>query len=594
MGAQEESGTAVTVSDRVPPDQSETTVALAGSSADATRELVDTVTGRGSGSSSSGRAPAPVSLGDDRQAEVLRGEECARAHGFAAILMVLAVPALAFTPFLPLLLWVKVMLAVTVAGPFLLGPLWVFVRTRSDEGYTPRVFLIFGWSAAIASLPLQYCLGVFSPTPLVVTLGIYFFGQGLDRRQALLIPAFAITGYFGLALALALGVIQDRGVFTATGVPLLTQFFFVVMAPLVLTVTLWMARLSRSAVAGAVDRTTRALNIVIQREAQLAEAQQELELALRAGAGQAGRYTGARAGKYELGEVVGRGAMGEVYAATDPGDGERVAIKVLRPEAREQGQLLERFLREGQVAGSLEVPNVVRVHGSGLLDHGTPYIAMELLTGEDLAAVLRRERRLDARALADLAQQIAHGLSAAHTAGIIHRDLKPQNLFSHRPEPGAAGTWKILDFGVSKLAGTSGTLTQAAVIGTPGYMSPEQARGKDTDARSDVFSFGAVLYRAATGRPPFSGGDMPRILFDIVYTQPPRPSSVVEGLPPDVDRVLALALAKEPGDRFASATELADALTAAIAGKLPRRLRERADAVTEGHPWGTRRRAIDD
>src|SRR5439155_13924929 len=135
--------------------------------------------------------------------------------------------------------------------------------------------------------------------------------------------------------------------------------------------------------------------------------------------------------------------------------------------------------------------------------------------------------------LVELVRQIAAGLSAAHRAGVVHRDLKPANLFLVE-KPGD-DTWKILDFGVAKLRGSTGTLTQRAIIGTPGYMSPEQAQGREVDPRSDVFSLGAVLYRALTGRPAFSGPDLPQILFDIVYRCPTRPSEIVASLPRDVD-----------------------------------------------------------
>lgn len=538
-----------------------------------------------SSSASSGSSAAP-SLRSEASAEVLRGEEVARARGMAAVIVLLTSAGLAFTPFMAIAAAVKIVLIATMLGPFMGVALWVLHRTRNEAGYTTNVYRVFGWSAAVASIPLQYGLGVFSPTPLVVTLGIYFFGQGMDRRNAIVIPAFAIVGYFVLAMLIALGVVADRAVLTGTEAPMLSKVFYAVMTPLVLTVTLWMARVSRRSLEDAVARTTRAMQIAVQREAQLVEAQQDLELALRAGAGHSGRYTGALAGAFELGPVVGRGAMGEVYAATDATSGARAAVKVLRPEALTREQAFERFVREGQVAGSLDVPNVVRIYEADVLDDGTPFIAMELLTGDDLAAVLRKRRRLKPAELVDLMHQVSRGLTAAHASGIVHRDLKPQNLFCHRADPGDAGTWKILDFGVSKISGSHGTLTQAGVVGTPGYMSPEQARGKDCDARADVFSLDAVLYRAATGRPPFSGSDLPQILFEIVYSTPPRPSGVVDSLPRDLDRVIAIALAKQPGDRFASAAELADAVAAALEDRLPHAVRARADAVIARAPWG--------
>src|SRR5262249_43325939 len=154
--------------------------------------------------------------------------------------------------------------------------------------------------------------------------------------------------------------------------------------------------------------------------------------------------------------------------------------------------------------------------------------------------------------------------------------------------------WKILDFGIAKLRGSTGTLTQRALVGTPGYMSPEQAEGGQVDARSDVFSFGSVLYRALTGRPAFSGPDTPKVLFDVVYRSPARPSSVAPSLPVDLDAVLAIALAKDRDDRFASAIELASAIEAGARGALSPDRRARAEAVLTALPWGKARRPRDD
>jgi serine/threonine-protein kinase len=185
-----------------------------------------------------------------------------------------------------------------------------------------------------------------------------------------------------------------------------------------------------------------------------------------------------------------------------------------------------------------------------------------------------------------LGDQVAKALEAARKAGIVHRDLKPQNLFLAQ-QNAAAPLWKILDFGVSRLAGSSGTLTMDLIVGTPGYMSPEQAAGgKEVTHRSDVFSFGAVLYRALTGQPPFSGPDTPQILYQVVYRSPARPSQLVPGLPPDVEIVLAIALAKDPAERFASALEMADALRSASRGTLDPSFRVHAQTLLAALPWG--------
>ena len=177
------------------------------------------------------------------------------------------------------------------------------------------------------------------------------------------------------------------------------------------------------------------------------------------------------------------------------------------------------------------------------------------------------------------------GLEAARIAGIVHRDLKPQNLFLAQ-QLRAAPLWKILDFGVSRLLGSAGTLTQDQIVGTPGYMSPEQAAGGDATHRSDVFSFGVVVYRALTGVPAFSAPDTPQILYQVVYRNPTRPSEIIPGIPPDVEKVLAISLAKDPDDRFASALELSAALRAAARGTLDPAIRLHAQTLLTALPWG--------
>jgi eukaryotic-like serine/threonine-protein kinase len=518
-------------------------------------------------------------------AAALHAEEVARTRGWALAVMLLCTSALAFLPGLPGTVERKAPFAAALA--ILLGTAgWVWLRCRDEAHYTPLVFRVFAWVAAIVSFELVYFLGVFSPTPVVITLGVTFIGLGRDRRTAVAVPIVAVTGYAVIAGLITAGVLEDHGVIRATGLTIMPKLFGTVMVPVVLLMTLGLARLSRRTLEEAAHRSHEALRLANQREAQLAEANQQLEGALRAGAGQEGRWTGAQAGAWELAEVIGRGAMGEIYAARHRESGDRAAVKLLREDVARDERLLERFVREGQIASALDVPNVVRVHETGRLAAGVPYMAMELLDGQDLARMLRRTRVLERTTLRALATQVARGLDAAHAAGIVHRDLKPQNLFL--ADGAGGGVWKILDFGVSTLIGSTGTLTQAAVVGTPGYMSPEQARSLPVDRRCDVFAFGAVLYRALAGRPPFSGADTPQILFDVVYRMPQRPGDLVDGLPSDVDAVLAIALAKTVDDRFSSAGALAAAFVAALDGTLDRDVRRRGDALVARHAWNTR------
>jgi eukaryotic-like serine/threonine-protein kinase len=177
---------------------------------------------------------------------------------------------------------------------------------------------------------------------------------------------------------------------------------------------------------------------------------------------------------------------------------------------------------------------------------------------------------------------VAAGLEAARAAEIVHRDLKPQNVFLTD-----GGTWKVLDFGVSKLGGATATLTQGQIVGTPGYMAPEQVEGGEVDHRADVFALAGITYRALTGRRAFPGEDARAVMMDVLLRQPAAPSSF-SAFPPDVEAVLALGLAKHAPDRMERAVEFAEALRVAMTHELSPRLRERAAAVLKRHPWGAR------
>ncbi len=525
----------------------------------------------GPGPGSSSHAPAVVAA--------LHLEEAARTRGWATTVIVLTVAGAAFTPSLPGTIAMKMPWLVALA----LGcgsAVITRVLCADPKRYTRRVFRGFGFVVATISFELVYFLGVNSPVAVVLTLGISSIGAGLDRRGALAITLYAIAGYAVLSGLVAGGVLEDVGVIRASGLTWVARLFGAVMVPAVLLLSLRLARLSRNTMEAAAQQCHAALLLASEREALLAEANQNLDEALRAGLSAAGPWSGQQAGPWKLGKVVGRGAMGDVYAARHADTDEIAAVKLLHDDAARNPKVLERFVREGAITANLNAPNVVCVRGTGEIGGTVPYIVMELLEGEDLARILRRLGVLSRPALIDLVTQVAHGLDAAHAARIIHRDLKPQNLML------TGGTWKILDFGVSTLLGASRTLTQAVVVGTPGYMAPEQARSEPVDHRCDVFSLGAVIFRTLTGRRPFAGQDTPQILFNVVYRMPLRPSSLVANLPADVDAVLAVALAKRSENRFASAGELAVALTAAVAGRVAPAIRARAAVLLRAHPWG--------
>jgi serine/threonine-protein kinase len=335
------------------------------------------------------------------------------------------------------------------------------------------------------------------------------------------------------------------------------------------------ARASRRSTKDAVTRLEVAVRELAQREALFQEAREDLARALRIGG--RGRYTDQTVGCYRLGVVIGRGGMGEVYAAIHVGTGEPAAIKLLYRDAVDDSNDYARFVREAKVAAAIESENVVRLLDAAVEGAERPYLAMECLRGEDLGAILRRERRLSIDDTVEMASQVAAGLAAAHAVGVVHRDLKPSNLFRAERDRGDP-VWKILDFGVSTLAGRGGTLTGQNVVGTPAYMAPEQARGGKVDIRTDVYALGALAYRVLTGRPPVSGKDVPAILYEVVHGVATPASQLVE-VSDDVDAVLSIAMAKESGQRFETADELARALASARDGDLPDELRLRAAAL---------------
>ncbi|MBI4509320.1 MAG: serine/threonine protein kinase [Deltaproteobacteria bacterium] len=295
---------------------------------------------------------------------------------------------------------------------------------------------------------------------------------------------------------------------------------------------------------------------------------------------QPGRLTGhLLAQKYFLGELLGRGGMGEVYQGRRLDDGTDVAVKVLYSHLSETPEILERFRREVQASARLPRSLVAPVLDFGSTATGTHYLVMELLHGEDLGALLRRRGKMPLEEILPLVDQLAMALGAAHGAGVVHRDLKPQNIFI------SGDGVRLLDFGVSRLQEGTSALTQtAAVLGTPGYLAPEQVAshlGK-ISARTDVFALGVVVYRALTGQNAFLSQNAAAAVYEAVNVDPPPPSRLVPGLPIQVDYVLTLALAKRPEDRYAGANELARDLHLAAADSLPEPTCQRAGALGSG------------
>jgi serine/threonine protein kinase/Tol biopolymer transport system component len=270
-------------------------------------------------------------------------------------------------------------------------------------------------------------------------------------------------------------------------------------------------------------------------------------------------------GQYEIHSPLGAGGMGEVYRAHDTRLDREVAIKVLPESVTADPERLRRFEQEARAAAALNHPNILAVYQMATQD-GVSYMVTELLDGETLRERLRRGP-IPLRKAIDYGVQIAHGLAAAHERGIVHRDLKPENLFVTKD-----GRLKILDFGLAKLtqakdsSGGEPTLTRATepgvVMGTVGYMSPEQARGQTADHRSDIFAFGTILYETVTGTPPFRKPTKADTISAILNEDPPPISQLAPTTPPGLPRVIHRCLEKNPEQRFHSAHDLGFALEA--------------------------------
>ncbi len=280
--------------------------------------------------------------------------------------------------------------------------------------------------------------------------------------------------------------------------------------------------------------------------------------------------TGRRISHFKIGEWLGSGEMGVVYRAEDVNLGRTVALKFLPRHLRLDEKARARFVQEARAASRLDHRNVCTVFEVDQASDGRTFIAMPCYEGETLEALLAREDLSVERAV-DYARQILMGLGAAHDAGIVHRDVKPSNLFVTTD-----GTVKILDFGIAKLAATDITRT-GAVVGTAAYMSPEQARGDPADARTDLWSFGAVLYEMLSGRKPFSGAYALAVMYAIMHVEPePLPDHI----PEHVRRVVERCLAKDRDARFDRASEAAEALDGAAPPHVPQR-----QSLQQRIPW---------
>ncbi len=275
------------------------------------------------------------------------------------------------------------------------------------------------------------------------------------------------------------------------------------------------------------------------------------------------------AGKYRLQRLLGRGGMGSVWEGVHVSLGTRVAVKFIEAEYADSPEARARFVNEARAAATLQSKHVVQVYDHGLMPDGRPYIVMEFLAGEPLDVRLDRLGRLAAADTVRIVQQVARALGKAHRAGIVHRDLKPENVFLVWDDEEQTDVAKVVDFGIAKFTspsmGVSSSTRTGSVLGTPYYMSPEQARGLRTvDYRTDLWALGVIAYRCLVGALPFTGEAVGDLLVKICTGPLPVPTQLVPELPATFDAWFHRALAREPEGRFQSAQELTEALVVAL------------------------------
>ncbi len=511
--------------------------------------------------------------------EALRDEEMARVRVTVQVLVGLGLLVFCLTPFMAGDPFAKLV--------FLGGLFWasltmgLMLKNASDAGrYSSHFIGAASMALSVTGTCAVYYFGTFSPAAMIGALGLYIFCLGGSTTWAVSLYAALAIPHLLFATLIIRGIVPDRGMIQASGLSVLNQSALQICVQAVYCIAFLAGRASRGKLEGIVHELEAAARKIAQRDALLYEAKRELERVVWVGG--EGRFTDQIVGSFRLGNVIGRGGMGEVYEATHLTTQGEAAIKLLQRGVFGDPQTVARFAREAQAVAALDSPYVVRVIEVPEPDAAIPYLAMERLRGEDLASMLRREKRLSSRELTKLAAQVGAALDTARTAGVVHRDLKPQNLFLTRSDDGAS-VWKVLDFGVSKLVGHE-TLTRDQLVGTPEYMAPEQANGLSVDHRADLYGLTAVLYRCLVARAPFTDASLPALVHKVVHEMPPRPS-VAGRVSADLEAVLAVGLAKNPDDRFQSGADLANALAAALRDELSPALRDEAARLTSKMPW---------
>jgi serine/threonine-protein kinase len=508
----------------------------------------------------------------------MRAEEVENTRVIIRIGRLLGIAALIPTPFLGGSVTLRVIFAVLVALAVIAGVVVDRRLSRDPSRYTEAMMLSLAVVAGLAAAVGLLYWGIWSAAQLFPALALYFYARRVALGPALgvYLGCVVLQGVSaGLVIA---GAVDDPGLFSAALDPetLLVGHLLIQLGDLS---AFLLGRLSHRASRAAIERMHRVSRVAAQREALLHEVRLDLDRVLRVGG--PGRYTDQTFGDYRLGAVIGHGGMGEVYEAEHVETGEAAAVKLLPVRELADEHHMARFAREMAIVSSLRSPHVVRVLETSEPDDPIPYLVMERLRGDDLAQLLRRDD-LSTAGLDKMLREIGAALDAAREAGIVHRDLKPRNVLLADSDGGSI--WKVLDFGVATLSESSGTLTAGDVVGTPLYMSPEQACGEPVDHRADLYALGALVYRWLTGRPPFAGREGKGLLYQVVNAMPARPSAFAD-LPEAVDLVLAIAMAKYPADRFDDAEKLREAIAAALAGEIDADLERRARSLLATRPW---------
>ena len=444
------------------------------------------------------------------------------------------------------------------AGVMSLSNVGLFWLAAKKERWQPRRVGLLWITATLGGVPpMYYYFGPWSAIVMVPILGIIIIALGRSRWISLSIATICIVSHILLAVPIMLGWITDVGLLSSIVAEPVQLAIAEVLIIAIQIAAYMLGRWARRTNTAAISELQNAMQVIGDQQQALAEVKDDVARQKHA---DEGRWTGQVMGRFKIGLVLGRGAMGDVYEAVGP-DQHSIAIKLLNTRSTQSTSLIDRFHREMEVAARLQSPHIVKVIELSPPDAVVPYIAMERLYGTDLATKLRTEPRMPSDELSLLLDQVGRGLEVARLAGVVHRDLKPHNLFLHE-----GATWKILDFGVSKLVGSEGTLTGEGVVGTPQYMAPEQASGGQVTHLADVYALGAIAYRCLTGRSPFKGKDLSELVYQVVHQPPVRPG-VLGKVSTQMEDVLAVAMAKDPRRRFASALLFAQAFASARRGR---------------------------